>query len=636
MKKYKRLFITMVIIVLTINLIGCKGGPHKKNKSGEENNSTHNILENGHITYLSDWKEEQARNPEIHPVLAAAIKNYEEKYDGKVNFVFSPYNEKQGKLAAMMAAGNPPDIYQAIDEFPRFSINGFAQPISELINLQDPIWKDVKDAYDATEWKGKHNFVVISKGPQDVVWYNKKIFEKNGLNTPYHLYKQGNWNWDTFRDLAIKLTQDTNGDNVIDQWGMSAGPESIIATTGNDLVKINGKAGTIENNLKNPDVINGFTFFQESGSAKYNIIHPKLNGYMEDFADGKLAMTISATWADTVWWQELMRKGECSFVPAPRYPNSYDYYVGGYADLWMIPKGATNAEGAATFLTELRKAQIDIQIQKVSNEVNLKNRGWTEKEIEMENELKKLKYTYTFFPGVGSLGNNRWGFWSALRVDGVPVETEIDNRYDLWSEEIDIVTGKIKIQRNEVTARAGTPIIDGEIDDIWNDAQIIVTDQEKTTPDIATAEVRVLYDADTLYVLAQVRDNKIMNDSVNPWECDSVEIFIDENKAQGNGYDNNTVQLRIGADGKMTGSGPAWDNREFALTSAVKKVEGGYIVEAAYKFNGVKAKNGSSMGFNVRINDQEVPGERKGSSVWNPDKDTSYYNPSRFGIIYFK
>lgn len=633
MEKVKILLTVTLITAMLVDLSGCTAGKNEQN-SGDSSSFTSPKYED--LVYLSDWKEKAVRDFQVQPGLAAAIKNYEKKYNSKVTFVYSPYAEKQGKLAAMLAAGTPPDVYQPIEGFPQFSFNGYAQPIDDLINLKDPIWKEVKDAYDATEWGGKHNFVVINKGPQDVVWYNKILFKENGLETPYDLYKRGDWNWNTFRELAIKLTQDTDGDKIIDQWGMSTGPESIIATTGNDLVKINGKAGTIENNLKNPDVINAFEFFQESGPGKYNIIQPDLNGYMTDFAKGKVAMCMGAIWSDTNWWPDMMKKGECSFVPAPRYPNSYDYYVRGNAVIWMIPKEAKNAEAAAAFLTELRKAQIDPQVQRELEEGNIKNRGWTNQEIEMNKELQKLKYAYSFFASVGNIGNDRWSFWGSLRVVGLPVETEIEKHYSVWNKEIDIATGKISLQHNEVTATAGIPKIDGEIEDVWKDAMEITTDGQKTVPDVATAKVKLLYDKDTLYVLARISDKKIMTDNIYPWECDSLEIFVDENKYNLSGYDSNTVQLRVGADGKMTGAGPAWDKRESALTSAVKKVSGGYIVEAAYKFKTVKAKAGGSMGFNVHVNDEEVTGKRKGVSVWNPDEDSSYYNPSRFGIVNFK
>lgn len=633
MEKNKLLLTVVLLTAMFVNVSACD---YSKGEQNIENISINSEKRFSDLVYLSDWQEDELRNSDKQTALSAAIKNYEKKYNSKVTILYAPYSEKQGKLASMLVSGNPPDVYQPIDGFPQFSLNGYAQPIDDLINLKDPMWKDVKDAYDAIEWMGKHNFVVISKGPVDVVWYNKELFKKYGLETPYDFYKQGNWNWDTFRDLAIKMTKDTDGDNKIDIWGMSTGPESIIASTGNDLLKINGKAGVIENNLKNPDVINALRFFQETGPSKYNIIQPDLNGYMTDFSEGKIAMCMGAIWADTVWWSDMMKKGQCSFVPAPRYPKSYDYYVGGGANIWMIPKGSKNTEAAAAFLSELRAAELDPNIQKLSEEANISDRGWKSQEIEMSKELKKLKYVYSFFSGVGNIGNDRWRFWSHMRVDGVSAESEIEKHYALWNNEIDIATGKTQLKHKEVDAYRGQPKIDGEIDDIWKEAQEISTDGEKTTSDIATAKVKLLYDTDTIYVLAKVSDKKEMTENTDPWECDSIEIYIDENKSQGNSYDSNTVQLRIGADGVMTGDGPAWNNRSAALISAVKKVSGGYIVEAAYKFKEAKANPGSSMGFNVHVNDAELYGKRKGYSSWNPDQDSSYNNPSRFGIVNFK
>ena len=631
--KTTRLLITVALIATMLTgFAGCKNNEPSKT----EDNDDSTVLKDPNFTFLSQEAEEIMRDPEKYSVFATAIKNYEEKYQGKITFIVSPYMEKQGKLSALLAAGTPPDLYQPIEGYPQFAINGYAQPIDELINLKDPIWKDVKDAYDATEWKGKHNFVVVNTGASNLCWYNKSMFENNGLETPYELYKAGNWNWNTFRDAAIKLTQDTDGDKVIDQWGYSSGPEALIGTTGKDLIKINGKDGTMINNLKDQDIVNAFTFFQESGPAKHNIIQPDLNAYMQDFAQGKLAMFLGATWADTVWWKDMAAKGEVSFVPAPKYPDGSDYYVAGSAEIWMIPKGAPNPKAAAAFLTELRKASMDPTIAKNTQDLNVKNRGWKEQEIEMTAELKKLKYTYSFFGGVGNCGSDRWGMWYNLRVAGVPVQTEIEKHFNIWQNEIDIVTGKIKLQHNEVAATAGTPTIDGEIDDIWANAQEIITDQLKSPEDVATAKVKLLYDADTLYVLAQVSDPIIMTDNTNPWECDSIEFFIDENKSQGSSYDSNTFQLRVAADGAMTGAGTDWDKRSGDLTSAVKKVDGGYVVEAAYKFKAVKAKAGSSMGFNVSVNDERETGKRYGTSVWNPDGGSSYASPNKFGIVNYK
>lgn len=53
-----------------------------------------------------------------------------------------------------------------------------------------------------------------------LIAFNKDIFDRAGLPYPSEYYQQGEWNWDTFEELIIELTQDTNNDGEINQWGL--------------------------------------------------------------------------------------------------------------------------------------------------------------------------------------------------------------------------------------------------------------------------------------------------------------------------------------------------------------------------------------------------------------------------------
>ncbi len=50
--------------------------------------------------------------------------------------------------------------------------------------------------------------------------WNKTVFEREGLTTPYELYENDEWNWDNFEKLAIEATRDRTGDGEIDQFGL--------------------------------------------------------------------------------------------------------------------------------------------------------------------------------------------------------------------------------------------------------------------------------------------------------------------------------------------------------------------------------------------------------------------------------
>ncbi|MFB5066838.1 MAG: hypothetical protein ACE3NC_06625 [Candidatus Wallacebacter cryptica] len=52
-----------------------------------------------------------------------------------------------------------------------------------------------------------------------IMSYDYDKIEEAGLEDPYQLWKEGRWDYKTFEEYCVALTQDTDGDGVIDQWG---------------------------------------------------------------------------------------------------------------------------------------------------------------------------------------------------------------------------------------------------------------------------------------------------------------------------------------------------------------------------------------------------------------------------------
>ena len=50
-----------------------------------------------------------------------------------------------------------------------------------------------------------------------VLYYNPALFEEAGIDPP-----DDSWDWETFRETAVELTKDTDGDGEVDQYGFSA------------------------------------------------------------------------------------------------------------------------------------------------------------------------------------------------------------------------------------------------------------------------------------------------------------------------------------------------------------------------------------------------------------------------------
>ena len=54
-----------------------------------------------------------------------------------------------------------------------------------------------------------------------VVLWNKEIFDKLGLITPYELQESGQWTWDAMMTLASQAARDIDGDGKTDQFGIA-------------------------------------------------------------------------------------------------------------------------------------------------------------------------------------------------------------------------------------------------------------------------------------------------------------------------------------------------------------------------------------------------------------------------------
>ena len=195
------------------------------------------------------------RNDRTHPV-NLGIDRFEKEYNRKVDFITCGYAEWNQKVMASIASGTPIDVVNAGNyEFPLFAMKKYAQPIDELIDLNaDYVDKPVVDVF---RYQGKH-YVAASTGSSIplVIYYNKNMFENEGVEDPLTLYKKNEWTTDKLKEVAMKFTKDTNGDGAYDQWGMSAWYQCVFfGSSATSVCKINDK-GLFELQLQdNPAMV---------------------------------------------------------------------------------------------------------------------------------------------------------------------------------------------------------------------------------------------------------------------------------------------------------------------------------------------------------------------------------------------
>ena len=197
-----------------------------------------------------------------------------------------------------------------------------------------------------------------------------------------------------------------------------------------------------------------------------------------------------------------------------------------------------------------------------------------------------------------------------------------------------------KPERPIATAVYGTPKIDGEIDDAWKSVpsvevkKIVKSETNMTESEVATGTVKLIWDKDYLYALWQVKDSKLSAKSTTDHEQDSVEFFIDELNEHAGTYQKDDAQYRVSYEGKLSGAGEGY--KEENLKAAVKKIEGGYLIEMSVKLSFAKREGGTKMGLELQINDDPNTGTRGGITKWNHAENDSYQSTSDFGTVLLK
>ncbi|GEN50833.1 endo-1,4-beta-xylanase [Alkalibacterium pelagium] len=186
-----------------------------------------------------------------------------------------------------------------------------------------------------------------------------------------------------------------------------------------------------------------------------------------------------------------------------------------------------------------------------------------------------------------------------------------------------------EIEANSSYAVYGTPVVNAEIDDIWNDAPVMNISRFQTAWQGARGTGRALWDENNLYVLFQVADGNLDVSAENPWEQDSVEAFINETGEPTLSYIDGVGQYRVNYENFATFNPSAYSD---GFDSAARVLGSGYVVEMAIPWKYITPQAGHTLGFDMQINDG-VDGARQAAAAWNDLTGQGFQDPSVFGNL---
>jgi len=196
-------------------------------------------------------------------------------------------------------------------------------------------------------------------------------------------------------------------------------------------------------------------------------------------------------------------------------------------------------------------------------------------------------------------------------------------------------TGNAAVRRTEQPI-----VIDGALDTAWDATPGQAIDNVLFGGGVIggsedlSASYRTLYDGTDLYVLVEVADDALVNDSTSPDDDDCVVLLIDGDYSRGASYDGTNdfdlgfcwseTAVTVGASSAPIPSGAA-----FQILQTVE----GYRVEIRVPLDeiGVTPGYGGLFGLDVHVNDDDDDGQGDAEIAWWASVDADPQAPNGFG-----
>ena len=460
----KKFLATMMAMVCTMALAACGGSPEGNSStpadgtaesgSNEESNAGGNTggnaaegnedsgsasalpdsLENPNLVIVWDTTEEAWNNtlqedPDAFNLVWSTKAAFEEKYGGTVTVIGVGWGEQQEQVISMVNAGEVCDLAQAHDQnFPTYGAKHVMQDISQYIDLSDDFW------YESTTKAftfGGVPYAVGADAAPVVISYNKTLFDQMGVKTPMEYCKEGNWTWDTFREAALAMTGDTDGDGINDIYGFGWWDSFYVQMLNtNGIVGIDYTSDSgVSSNYTTSQATEAFTFLQDGYIKDKFIMIPDGDKFISDFKSGKLAMTCEYGFAALTAYE---CDYEIEWAPLPTGPSGQTYDCGGSLTGFSIPTTSVNPEGAAVFA---RMAYELLHEWQNSTRVTL----YGQEQVDLMNTLSEH---INFAPiGIEKYWDANWTIFSGL-TDGTPVSTFATNADEQIKEGATITLGE--------------------------------------------------------------------------------------------------------------------------------------------------------------------------------------------------
>jgi multiple sugar transport system substrate-binding protein len=230
-------------------------------------------------------------------VLESMVREFNDTHPGIeiVSVSMGTYNALSQKIMAAVAAGKPPVIAQAYENWTvELIISKSIVPIQKFIDgptgLSPESFADILPVFiENNRWENTIWSFPFNKSVR-ALYYNKDLFTKSGLD-PEHPPA----NWAEYLEFARRITRDLNGDGKPDVWGTAG--QINAWTFGNLLLENGGRfldPATDRVAFDGPEGVEALQFMKKLLADSVGFVAAGFE-YQNDFLAGKVGMIEGST-----------------------------------------------------------------------------------------------------------------------------------------------------------------------------------------------------------------------------------------------------------------------------------------------------------------------------------------------------
>ncbi len=208
---------------------------------------------------------------------------------------------------------------------------GFIKPLNQLktgLNIKDEKWHPTQIVAS----KLAKNIYGVKAAPvelQNVIFWNKTLFEEQNLPNLYEIYEKKEWTWNKMKEVAAQATK-IGSDGTVEQWGLGgAETERSLILSNNGTIMSEDSEGKLRFTMNNPNTIAGLEFLQDL-LYKSKVMEPvnvtaDWRYQFEQFTNRIYAMISAPFYTTDIYYQFM--EDDFGLIPFPMGPEMKDYIV---------------------------------------------------------------------------------------------------------------------------------------------------------------------------------------------------------------------------------------------------------------------------------------------------------------------